>query len=105
MEISTDEQSANGLGVVNGTQLSNGSIGTAPHTTFVTFLSSDTCGVRTDHEMTHMQVLNPQSTYFPAALKTKPPHATLATFLSSGTSGVRTDHELTHMKVLSPQST
>jgi len=80
MVTNSDEQSANGLGVVNGTQLSDGSIGTAPHVPLGTFLSSGNSGARTAHDLTHMQVLHPQPAYFPAALETKPQQGDKAHF-------------------------
>ena len=50
MVTNTDEQSVNGLGVVNSTQLSDGSIGTAPHVALETFLSFGNSGTRTAHD-------------------------------------------------------
>jgi len=109
MVVSADEQSANGLGVVNGTQLSDGSIGTAPHAPLETFLSSGNSGARTAHDLTHMQVLNPQPAYFPAALETKPQQGDKAhfpfkfeqTILPPSSYG--TEHVPVHYKTNDPQ--
>ena len=40
MDVTPEEQAANRLGVTNRTQLSDGSIGNAPHVPLQTFLSS-----------------------------------------------------------------
>ena len=109
MVVSTDEQSANGLGVVNGTQLSDGSIGTAPHAPLETFLSSGNSGARTAHDLTHMQVLNPQPAYFPAALETKSQQGDKAYFPFKfeqtvlPPSSYGTEHVPVHYKTNDPQ--
>ena len=71
MDVTPEEQAANGLGVTNGTQLSDGSIGTAPHVPLHTFLSLGNDGARAAHDITHTQALYPQPAYFPASVETK----------------------------------
>ena len=71
MEVTPKEQSISALGVTNGTQLSDGSIATAPNVPLHTFLSSGNDGARAAHDITHMQALYPQEASFPAALETK----------------------------------
>ena len=55
MEMETTPEPANCLGVMNGTQLSDRSIGTAPHAPLHTFLSSGNDKAQTAHDITHTQ--------------------------------------------------
>ena len=49
IDVTPEEQGTNVLGVMNGAQLSDGSIGTAPHAPIQTFLSSRNDGARAAH--------------------------------------------------------
>ena len=71
VDVTPEEQAANGLGVTNGTQLSDGSIGNAPHVPLHTFLSSGNDRARATHDITHTQALYPQPAFFPATVDTK----------------------------------
>ena len=57
METTTEEQVANGLDVMNGTQLSDGNIGNVSHAPLQTLLCSGNGGERAAHSITHKKLI------------------------------------------------